>query len=195
MKKKELDILGVLLGIIIGAFLGFFVSTRFVREDVPVMGGEKEVGFIYLVEVSQYDNPTGANNMIKELSLKDIYAITIEKDNYYYVYAGVYGTSEEATALKDTLINYGFNSKVSKEYILDYTNTIIDEKEKEFYDYCISCYLLNLNGETYDISYDSVDFETNIELFQDISMLGNLKKETLINKTRLQIYSLLRKIK
>lgn len=195
MKKREFDILGVLLGIIVGAFLGFFISTKFVDADVEVSGSTIETGFIYLVEVDQYDNPNGANSLIKELTNDGIYAIYIQRDNYYYVYAGIYGNIEEANVTNDLLLSKGYNSKVSKEYILDYTNNIVDLKKKEFYNYCIDCFLLNLNNESYDIDYDVVDFEINIELFQDIMMLNNLKKEALITKTRLQIYSLLIKIK
>lgn len=195
MRKKDFDVLGILLGIVIGAFLGFFISTRFVKDETEVMGSNDENGFIYLVEVSQYDNPNGANNLINELALKNIYALYIIHDNYYYVYAGVYGSSVEAETLKETLLNLGYNAKVSKEYILDYTNNILDSKEKEFYDYCINCFLIHLTGGDYEIDYETVSFETNIELFQDISMLNNLTKETLIMKTRLQIYNLLIKIK
>lgn len=195
MKKKELDVLGLLLGIIIGGFLGFFISTRFVDDSTPTVGQTEEVGFIYLVEVSQFDNPVGANNLINDLSKKDIYAIYVQRDRYYYVYVGVFGCLDEAEALKQTLINLGYNCKISKEYILDYTNNILNDKEKEFYNYCIDCYLLNLNDQIYQIDYDTIDFEINIELFQDILMLNNLKKETLITKTRLHVYSLLTKLK
>lgn len=195
MKKKDFDVLGILLGIIIGTFLGFFISSKFIDDTEEVGAIEKESGFIYLVEVSQYDNANGANNLIEELSNKNIYSIYILRDKYYYVYAGVYGSSVEAETMKETLLNMGYSAKVNKEYILDYTNNILNDKEKEFYDYCINCYLLHLSSESYSIDYDTVDFETNIELFQDISMLNNLKKESLIMKTRLQIYSLLIKIK
>lgn len=195
MKKKELDVLGLLLGIIIGGFLGFFISARFVDDSTPTVDIAEEVGFIYLVEVSQFDNPVGANNLINDLSKKDIYAIYVQRDSYYYVYAGVFGTFDEAETLKQIIMNFGYNCKVSKEYILDYTNNIVNEKEKEFYNYCINCYLLNLNNQTYQIDYDTIEFEINIELFQDILMLNNLKKEMLINKTRLHIYSLLTKLK
>ena len=197
MKKKDLDVLGILLGLVVGIVLGFFISSRVIDDKpVEVSSGsiEDDIGFVYLVEVAQFDNATGPVNYMKKLNELNFNAISLEKDGFYHIYTGVFKTIEEANGQVKILEENEYTPKVVKKYMLDITSFIVDENLKSFYDYCIDCFLLNMEGKSFTLTDEIIENQVDISLVQSLMMLNALKKEENISKLRLQIFNMISKI-
>ena len=58
MRKRDIDIFGMLLGLIIGCILGFFLSSRISFNNKP---GTEEVmsekGSVYLLQITKTNDP------------------------------------------------------------------------------------------------------------------------------------------
>ena len=70
-----------------------------------------------------------------------------------------------------------YTPKVVKKYMLDITSFIVDENLKSFYDYCIDCFLLNMEGKSFTLTDEIIENQVDISLVQSLMMLNALKKE------------------
>ena len=59
MRKREIDIFGMLLGLIIGCILGFFLSSRINLHDKPEdQPTITEKGYVHLPQVAKVEEPS-----------------------------------------------------------------------------------------------------------------------------------------
>lgn len=194
MKKREIDIFGVLVGLVIGCILGFFLSTRINIElphqnDDQVMG---QVGNVYLLQIDKTSNPAIAENVILDLKSKGIYSVAVLDGNNYYIYAGIASSESDLSTLANTITEKGYSPLIKREYILDKPNVVIDEENKyKFYSECVDNLLKSLKSEKLEISAETKANPQNLELFSAILTIDSISNEKLIKEIRLSIYKMI----
>lgn len=195
IKKREIDIFGVLLGVVIGCVLGFFLSTRIDisgtnnNNDDPVIS---QYGYVHLLQINRYSSPTDASNCMETLRQKDLFAICVYQNNYYYIYGGISNTSSGLDVKNSLFESKGYSPIVKKEYILDKANSVLDSAEDyEFWDESINNFVKSLEGKPIAISSKFQIDPVNLDMFSCLTLLQTLGNEELINKVRLQTYQIM----
>ena len=192
IKKREIDIFGVLLGIVIGCIIGFFLSTR-ININHPNDDDNEPTGAIYgnvfLLQIDKLDSATAALSLISSIKAKDLHAVYVKEGNNYYVY-GAIGDSEEALSSPKEIFEYkGFSPIIKKEYILDKPNVVIDNNsEYEFWLECVENLLNELKGETVVISDKTHTDPMNLQVYTMLVALQTVKNVALRDEIRLNIY-------
>lgn len=196
MKRREFDIFGILVGLVIGCILGFFLSTRINLEMPDGLNDDEQalaqVGNIYLLQVDKTSSATVAEDTLKSLKEKDLYAVAVTQGTNYYIYGGIADTEAELQATKDAFTAKGFPTVVKKEYMLDKPNSVIeDQVEFKFYTECIDNLIHSLKAEELEISTETKANPCNLELFSAILTMNSIENETLLKDVRLSIYEMI----
>jgi len=193
MKRREIDIFGVLVGLVVGCILGFFLSTR-ININMPNDDDEvlAQVGNIYLLQIDKTSSPEIAQNTIKALKNKGLYTVAVLDGNNYYIYGGLAGTENELVNLQNSYSTIGYSSIIKKEYILDKPNVVIEDTATfNFYTECIANLLNSLNGDAIEISDATKANPSNLELFSAILAISTIQNEDLLKEVRLSIYEMI----
>lgn len=195
MRKREIDIFGILLGVVIGCILGFFLSTRISLDGTIVDDGSEvsaQVGNIYLLQIKKVTTPADALNSLEEIKGKGLSAISVFDNGNYYIYGGISRTSDGLDVMKEDFVDEGYNPIVKKEYILDKPNAVIDkEDEYGFWVECINNLINSLEGEAVVISDIYTTDPINLEELTNMLALETIKNEKLLNEIRLNTYKLI----
>lgn len=196
MKRREFDIFGILVGLVIGCILGFFLSTRINLEMPDGLNNDEQtlaqVGNIYLLQVEKTTSATTAEDTLKSLKNKDLYAVAVTQGINYYIYGGIADTEAELQSIKDAFAAKGFSTVVKKEYMLDKPNSVIeDQVEFKFYTECIDNLIHSLKGEELEISSDTKTNPCNLELFSAVLTMDTIENETLLKDIRLSVYEMI----
>lgn len=190
MKKKDFDVITILIGIIVGAFIGYFIGHS-TEDTQPVINPTQETGYVYLLQLAKYDNPDGAINF-QTLAKNKGFDVEIVYDGVYYIY-GAIGISEES--LSQIKLSYeakGYSCIVRKEYMLDLPNFIIDDQYAyDFYLECINNLINSLSNEQIIISDKYYIEPVNLELFSTLTILQTIQNSSLKARAQLQAYRLL----
>ena len=155
MRKREIDIFGMLLGLIIGCILGFFLSSRInlydKPEDQPTI---TEKGYVYLLQVAKLEDPSEAKTILEDLNKKGLKAVAVKKgSNSHYIYGGIALEEEKLAALEAKYLDHGISTIIVKEYLLDKLNSVIEnEEECEFWTECINNLLNSLEDKEVEVS-------------------------------------------
>lgn len=194
MKRREIDIFGVLVGIVIGCILGFFLSTR-INLEMPNMNDDEviaQVGNVYLLQLEKTTSPIIAEDVIKNVKNKGLYAVAVLDGNNYYIYGGIADSEDELSELKTKFTNNGFTTHIKKEYILDKPNSVIENQaEFDFYTECVNNLIRSLKNEKLEISAETKADPANLELFSAIVTMDTVQNERLLNELRLSIYEMI----
>lgn len=196
MKRREFDIFGVLVGLVIGCILGFFLSTRINLEMPDGSNNDDQVlaqvGNIYLLQIDKVTSPTIAEDTLKSIKSKSLFAVAVSQGNNYYIYGGIADTEAELQITKEAFTTNGFTTVIKKEYILDKPNSVIeDQVEFKFYTECIDNLVSSLKGEELEISTETKTNPCNLELFSAILTMDTIENETLLKDVRLSIYEMI----
>lgn len=195
MKKREIDIFGVLVGIVVGCILGFFLSTR-INLNIPGNEKDEEVlaqaGNIYLLQIEKTAAPANAEDTLKKIKAKDMFAVAVLEGNSYYIYGGIANTESELLIIQDDFSSKGFDSIIKKVYIKDKPNVVLGEEKKfEFYTECIDNLIKSLKGEDLDIGENSKSNPVDVELFSNMLALDSISNDKLLSELRLVVYELI----
>lgn len=195
MKRREFDIFGLLVGLVIGCILGFFLSTR-IDLNLPDDENDKDViaqvGNIYLLQIEKTSSPEVAENTLRSIKNKNLFAVAVSSGNNYYIYGGIANSENELIDLKDNFIAKGYSAIIKKEYILDKPNSVIHDTEAfNFYTECIGNLIKSLKGEALDISESTKTNPKNLELFSAIVTMDTIQNENLLKEVRLSIYEMI----
>lgn len=194
MKRREIDIFGVLVGIVIGCILGFFLSTR-INIEMPIDNEDEVlalVGNVYLLQIEKTTNPGNAQNILVDINSKGLYAVAVLYGNNYYIYGGIANTESELESLKLEFSSKGYNPIIKREYILDKPNIVIDEENKyKFYSECTDNLIRSLKGEKLEISAETKANPANLELFSAMLTIDSIQNEKLLSEIRLSIYKMI----
>lgn len=197
MKKKDYDVVGILLAVVIGIFLGYLIGTKLnFDETLDVSNKEEEpkeeIEYVYLLQIAKFDNPDGAINYQKVLLNKEMDNVVVFDGNFYYIYGGI-GASEDALlSLQSKFYVLGYDTIIKKELLIDKANSIIDNKTYyDFYSEGIHNLYLSLKGEQIVISEKYYLNPIDIELFTQLTILMNIKNDTLKLKAQLQAYKII----
>lgn len=193
--KRDFDVVGIMLGVIIGILIGYFISSRLIEKEIEVGGTiveEEKEGYVYLLQLAKFDNPSGALNFSDSLKKCDIYTEVVCEGNYYFIY-GAISDSEEGLALTRTVIEAkGYSGLIKKEYILDKANRVLDDNVKyEFWLEGINNLIRSLKNEEIIISEKYYINPINLEFFSTISILKTIQNEEIKNKAKLQAYRMI----
>lgn len=155
MRKREIDIFGMLLGLIIGCILGFFLSSRINLHDKPEdQPTITEKGYVYLLQVAKLEDPSEAKTILEDLNKKGLKAVAVKKgSNSHYIYGGIALEEEKLAALEAKYLDHGISTIIVKEYLLDKLNSVIEnEEECEFWTECINNLLNSLEDKEVEVS-------------------------------------------
>ena len=196
MKRREIDIFGILVGLVIGCILGFFLSTRINLEMPNNLNNDQDVlaqvGNVYLLQIDKTTSATVAEDTLKSLKNKGLYAVVVTQGLNYYIYGGVADTEADLKTIKDTYTAKGITTVVKKEYILDKPNAVLNNQvEFKFYTECIDNLIHSLKGEALEISSETKANPCNLELFSAILTMNTIENETLLKEVRLSIYEMI----
>lgn len=191
-KKHTIDIMGIILGIIVGTLLGYFLSSKVNLDDneKPVIGEveTKEDGYIYLLQIAKFDNPTGASNYMEALEKNGFYSIYVYED-CYYIYGGISLTLDGLSGLKSSYEIKGYTPLIKKEYILDLPNKVIENNyQYNFWSEGIQNFLKTFKNESVEISDMYYTNYVNLELITNLTMIDKLKSSDDKSKLQLQTY-------
>lgn len=193
MKKREIDIFGVLLGVVIGCILGFFLSTRL---NIDAHDKDKDVGGrdgnIYLLQIDKVSSPDDAITIFNNLKNKGLNCVVVYVNNNYFIYGGISENVNKLEIVKEKYLEKGINTIIKKEYILDIPNLVIeDNKSFDFYTECVSNLLNNLQNKPIVISEQTRINPVNIELFSAFLALDTVQNEIILEQLRLSIYEMI----
>lgn len=155
MKKRDIDIFGMLLGLIIGCILGFFLSSRIGLNNKP---GEQQVisekGYVYLLQIAKLDNPTDTLNLLTELKQNGFDVVDVRKGvDSYYIYGGIALEEAKLASLEAKYLDKGYPTKIVKENLLDKLNAEIDNQEEiDFWTECVNNLLNSLDRKKIEVS-------------------------------------------
>ena len=128
MKRKEIDVFGILMGIVIGFLFGYFLNMRINKGKTDEVGTDKpSFGNIYLLQILKSNNITDIHNTLNGAEFS--YEI-IQTGDTYYVYGSISNEEAVINTRKEDYIDYGFNPTIKNEYILDWPNYYLDDQEK-----------------------------------------------------------------
>ena len=193
IKKREIDIFGVLLGIVIGCIIGFFLSTRININPTGNNNGDDTTGVVYgnvyLLQIGKVDKAEDAYNLIEAIKAKNLHSVYVNVGDYYYIYGGI-ADSEAALETKKSNFEYkGFSPIIKKEYILDKPNTVIDNnKNYEFWKECVTNLLNNLEGKAFVITDKFHSDPICLEAYTLIVALKSVQNDVIRDEIRLNIY-------
>lgn len=197
MKRKDFDVLGILLSVIIGIFLGYLISTKLNINDTTVSVDNKSnenetIEYFYLLQVAKFDNPEGALKYQEVLNNKEIESIVVFDGNFYYIYGGIATNEEALSTLQSKFYVLGYDTIIKKELLIDKANSIIDNKNYyDFYSEAIHNLYSSLKGDEIVISEKYYVNPLDIELFTQLTILSTIKNETLKLKAQLQAYKII----
>lgn len=198
IKKRDFDVLGILLAVVIGIFLGYLIGTRFDlggTEEVINPEGENEIEkieYIYLLQIAKFDNPDGALNYQTVLKNKEMDAVVVYDGTFYYIYGGISSSEEGLKNLQSKFYVLGYETIIKRELLIDKANSIIDNKNYyDFYSEAIHNLYLSLNNQPFTISEKYYVNPIDIELFTQLTILTNIKNDTLKLKAQLQAYKII----
>lgn len=193
MKKKDFDIVGILLGIIIGILLGYFISTKIDIGATSEVGGkakeEDNIGYVYLLQIAKFDNPDGPVKYLEALKLKELDAVVVYDKTYYYIYGGITASESLLAETRSLYETKGYTTLIKKEFILDKPNAVLDDNIKyDFWTECINNLIHSLKNESFSIDEKYYLNPIDLEAFSSMTILQSIKNDTFKNKVRLQLY-------
>lgn len=192
MKKKEIDLFGILLGVVIGCILGYFIFSRvdntILNQSDPVINNQV-YGTVYTVVISSEED----NENIKDkIEILDIHYETLIESNDIYYLNSIFIDINEATIQKQKLESFGFVVSIRSDYILDLPKRFInDEIKYSFYTEVVYSLLKSLTGEPFSISDEYYINPIDIEIISNLTILMNLKNEKYKNNYQLNTFCLL----
>jgi|LFRM01.2.fsa_nt_gb hypothetical protein len=160
MRKRDIDIFGMLLGLIIGCILGFFLSSRISFNNKP---GTEEVmsekGSVYLLQITKTNDPTKVKNLLEELKLDGLEAVDVRKGNdSYYIYGGMALEEAKLANLEADYLEKGYPTRIVKENLLDKLRAEMENQEEmDFLTECVENLLNSLAGKRVEISPKYMD--------------------------------------
>lgn len=197
MKKRDYDVLSILLAVIIGIFLGYLIGTKLdfnSTEEVinPNEENEEVIEYVYLLQVSKFDNPDGALNYQNVIKNKEMDTVVVFDGTFYYIYGGISSSEEGLKNLQSKFYVLGYDTIIKRELLIDKANSIIDNKNYyDFYSEAIHNLYLSLNDQPFTISEKYYINPIDIELFTQLTILTNIKNDTLKLKAQLQAYKII----
>lgn len=199
MKKRDIDLFGILLGIIIGCVLGYFVFSKISVEekDKPVIQNQEEIGTVYTVVVASDNSLDALKQTIDRLKVLNIYYEIYEENNRIYILNSTFNQLEKAQNKKTILESYEFNPSIRSDYIMDLPKNVInDSKKYEFYQFAIDCLLKSMENEEIIIDEKYYVEPVDIEVFSSLSILQSIKNEEIkLNYQLNTLISLFKKLK
>lgn len=199
MKKREIDLFGILLGIVIGCALGYFIFSKVVVDDEnePVIVQQDELGTVYTVIIATNNSLDALSSTIERLKVLNIYYEIYEENNKFYVFNSTFNQLEKAQTKKAILESYEFSPAIRSDYILDLPKSIItDSKKYEFYQFAVDCLLKSLKDDEIIIDEKYYIDPVDIELFSSLSILQSIRNEDIkLNYQLNTLILLLKKIK
>ena len=195
-KKRDFDVIGILLGVVIGILIGYFISTRLNINDETVLGSnviEEEVkGYVYLLQLAKFDNPDGALNYVKTVKNKGLNAEAVYDGQYYYIYGAISGSESDLEIQKAVFEATGYTTIVKKEYLIDKANRVLDDQEKyEFWLEGINNLINCLKDEDILISDKYYSNPIDLEFFSTMTILQTIQNEEIKAKVKLQAYRMI----
>jgi len=194
VKKRDIDVFGVLLGLIVGCILGFFLSTRINLNKSP---NEEEVmsekGSVYLLQVAKLSNPKEAEDLLKELKVLGFEAVDVKKGtDLYYVYGGIALEEAKLAGLEAKYQEQGYQVKIVKENLLDKLNAELDGDELDFWTECVHNLLNSLADKKVEVSPQYMLELKHPEILAVISFLKeDYDSETTLLRLQLVAYELI----
>ncbi len=197
MKKREIDLFGILLGIVIGCILGYLVFTNIniEEDDSPTIKEQESMyGTVYTIQLGTSDKLENLNQTIERLKVLNIYYEVYQESNRFYIFNSIFDSLEKAQNKKTILESYDFNVSIRSDYILDLPKNVITSTEKyEFYVDVVNCLLTSLKGEQIIISEKYYVNPVDIELFSALSILQSIKNDEIKANYQLNTFTLLMK--
>jgi len=191
IKKREIDIFGILLGVVIGCILGFFLSSRIdinqpIDDDGQVVA---QVGNVYLLQIDKFNNPEDAQTKLANIQAKGLYAVVVFSNEYYYIYGGISDSEGGLDLLATNFEDKGYTTLIKKEYIIDRPNSVIEDDEMYvFWIECIDNLISNLEGDEIIISNIYLSDPVHVDMITSLLALQNIENEVLLNRFRLNAY-------
>ncbi len=198
MKKKDIDLFGILLGLVIGAVLGYLIFTQVGKDpnddtDTPAIN-TNIYGTVYLLQMGKSSNIDELRSIQNQMKVKNLYSEIIGNGDLYYLYGNISDTLEKAQTKKTIYESNGFNPTIKSDYILDFPQTVITSQvEYEFYNDVVLILLKSLEGSTFTIPEKYNITPIDVETFSNITMLSALKNDTIKEQIQLNTYCLLNK--
>lgn len=197
MKKREIDLFGILLGIVIGCLLGYFVfkNIEIDEDDSPTLKEQESMyGTVYTIQLGTSDKLENLSQTIERLKVLNIYYEVYQENNRYYIFNSIFDSLEQAQNKKTILESYDFSVSIRSDYILDLPKNVITSTEKyEFYVDVVNCLLTSLKGEQIVMNEKYYVNPIDIELFSALSILQSIKNDEIKSNYQLNTFLLLMK--
>ncbi len=197
MKKREIDLFGILLGIVIGCLLGYFVfkNIEIDEDDSPTLKEQESMyGTVYTIQLGTSDKLENLSQTIERLKVLNIYYEVYQENNRYYIFNSIFDSLEKAQNKKTILESYDFSVSIRSDYILDLPKNVITSTEKyEFYVDVVNCLLTSLKGEQIVMNEKYYVNPIDIELFSALSILQSIKNDEIKSNYQLNTFLLLMK--
>lgn len=196
MKKKEIDLFGILLGLVIGCVLGYFVFSRSlsIQNDSsnPVIN-DQVYGTVYTVSIgSRLEEDHGL--LEERLNILNLHYEIFEENNKKYYLNSIYDNIESATMQKEMLEGYGFIVSIRSDYIIDLSKEVINDTVLyNFYNEAIINLLNSLSNKEIIISEEYYVNPVDIEILSNLTILSNIKNQEFKNNYELNTFCLLLK--
>jgi hypothetical protein len=190
MKKRDIDVFGVLIGIVIGCLFGYFIGVRVNGEKTKeVITDTPTFGNVYLLQILKSNDLSAINNTLKDADV--IYEI-VEDNGMYYVYGAVADDDSKLDEKKAEFITKGFNPVIKSDYILDWSNKY-DTKSVEyvFYNDAITILLNSIKGSEILIPDKYFITPVDLKVFSNLTLLKTIKNNEVELQLQLETYRLL----
>lgn len=192
MRKKEIDIFGILLGIIIGFCLGYFVvspTTNSTQGSTEVHN--KVDGMVYLLECGRNSSISNLEDLKNKLDIDDLNCVFIDYSTYTSCYSYITYDLDNAKSKKLEYESKGYSVSIQSIYLLDLTNYCLNDYEKIFYNEAVNNLLKSLKNESFVISPDYYINPINIQVFSNLSVLQNIKNDKIKQYFELDTFKIL----
>jgi len=198
MKKKEIDLLNILLGLIIGCIIGYFIFSQVKPSNNPEetnkVTNEEIYGTVYTIQLGSNTNKDNLNQTLERLDILGLYYEIYQEGGKYYIFNSVYSSLEEAQNKKTIIESYGFTVTIRSDYILDLSKNVITSNEQyNFYNEVIVNLLNSLKNQDIIISDQYYSNPVDIELFSNMTMLMTIKNDNIKENYQLNTLCLLLK--
>lgn len=195
MKKKEIDLFGILFGLIIGCVLGFFISTQMEYDDIettdPVIN-DQVYGTVYTIQLGCSTELSNLNQTIERLEVLGLYYEIYTEGGKSYIFNSVYDNLEKAQNQKQIIESYGFNVTIRSDYILDLPKSVITSNENYlFYQEAVENLLLSMDNKNIIISDNYYNDPIDIEIFSNLTILMTIKNDEIKKNYQLNTFCLL----
>ena len=190
MKKKSIDLFGILFGFIIGCAIGYFVAISFhdTKENI-IQTNTSTIGTVYLLELYKSDNEKETLNYLDKIHNEQLFGEIVHIGKIYYIYGNIGYTLEEVQAIKLEYEEKNIYGNIVSSYIQDLPSIYPKETiEYQFYSDAIYYLFQSLKKEKIVLKEQYYINPINVSLFSNLTLLVSIRNPKIEKELQLNTY-------